>query len=100
MKRLLSLVVLFALVGCASVKPCPPCVPEIEIVESKVPVYECPAPAVLPELALPPWPILGDTPTEEELKEWYIKVEETYRVRFAILIDYIKALQTQLDGYR
>jgi hypothetical protein len=83
--------------GCASR---PPVVPPATYVDNPLPVYSCPEPPPLTPPALPPWPLLPDNPTEDEIKTWYVEVAKTVRVRSALQSAELDARMTYLDAYR
>ena len=88
---LLSLV--FSCIGCTSVKACPECIPEIQTVEVKIPVYSCPPTEELPPLVLPAWPVLPEEADEGQLKEFYANCVATLHARERTLTEYIGLLQ-------
>ena len=91
--------------GCASVKKCPECIPETEIVEVLKPVRSCPAPPDIPELELPEYPeppdIMGlsDKELEKSMKDWYAEVVATVKSREALFQARIDLLRQILDSY-
>jgi hypothetical protein len=92
----LLLLIAFSL-GCSS---CPPCSPEHTVVDNQLPIYYCPSPPELPPLVLPPWPVLPDNPTSEEIKTWYIDMATTVKAWISILSDRSETLDGMLDAYR
>ena len=91
---LLSLV--FSCIGCTSVKACPECIPEIQTVEVKIPVYSCPPTEELPPLVLPAWPVLPEGADEGQLKAFYVDCVATLRARESTLIEYIELVKANL----
>ena len=87
---------LISLLGCSSVKACPECIPEIQTVEVKVPVYSCPPTEELPPLVLPAWPVLPTEADEGQLKEFYSDCVATLHARERALEDYIEMLKANL----
>lgn len=88
---------LISTLGCRSVKHCPECIPEIQTVEVKVPVYSCPPTEELPPLVLPAWPELPEGASEEQLKEFYSDCVATLRAREKALEDYIELIKGYLN---
>ena len=91
---------LVSCLGCATVKPCPPCIPEVETITVKVPVLSCPEPEILPTLEYPDWPEVPYGGSEEDLKAWYADIAATLHARERILLERIEALELLLDSYR
>ena len=92
----LLLSIVFSCIGCTSVKACPDCIPEIQTVEVKIPVYSCPPTEELPPLVLPAWPILPEGADEGQLKAFYIDCVATLRTRERTLIEYIELVKANL----
>ena len=88
--------VLFSCIGCTSVKACPECIPEIQTVEVKIPVYSCPPTEELPPLVLPAWPVLPEGADEGQLKAFYVDCVATLRARERVLREYVDMLKSQL----
>ena len=88
---------LISLLGCSSVKACPECIPEIQTVEVKVPVYSCPPTEELPPLVLPAWPVLPTEADEGQLKEFYSDCVATLHARERALLEYIELVKANLQ---
>jgi len=91
----LSLV--FSCLGCTSVKACPECIPEVQTVEVKIPVYSCPPTEDLPPLVLPAWPVLPEGADEGQLKEFYSDCVATLHARERALLEYIELVKANLQ---
>jgi len=88
---------LISLLGCSSVKACPECIPEIQTIEVKVPVYSCPPTEELPPLVLPAWPVLPEGASEDQLKEFYSDCVATLHARERALLEYIELVKANLQ---
>ena len=95
----LLLSIVFSCIGCASVKACPECIPEIQTVEVKIPVYSCPPTEELPPLVLPAWPVLPEGAGEGQLKDFYSDCVATLRARERVLREYIELLKGYIVSY-
>ena len=87
---------LISLLGCSSVKACPECIPEIQTIEVKVPVYSCPPTEELPPLVLPAWPVLPTEADEGQLKAFYVDCVATLHARERALLEYIELVKANL----
>ena len=94
---LLLLFVVFSCIGCSTIKECPECVPEIKIVEVKVPVLSCPDVPEIPPLVLPSYPELPPDASEGSIKDWYAEMSTTVKLREAILTERILLLRKILS---
>ena len=88
---------LISLLGCSSVKACPECIPEIQTIEVKVPVYSCPPTEELPPLVLPAWPVLPEGADEGQLKAFYVDCVATLHARERALLEYIELVKANLQ---
>ena len=95
----IALVSIGSCLGCATTK-CPPCVPEREIIEVKVPVPLCEPPPVLPILEYPDWPSLEQGASEDEIKAFYAACVATLNAREMIMLERIRDLEAVLESYR
>lgn len=100
MKRIVTICAFVVIILSAACSTCPPCVPTHEVTEVRVPVYYCPDPPVLEAITLPPWPVLADNPTPDEIKEWYIAMQATVKLREAVCAADGVACREYLDSYR
>ena len=95
----LAVIIMLLSAGCATT--CPPCIPKVETVEVKVPVYSCPSPEELPLLDLPSLPpVPQDGASESEIKAWYAQMVSAVKARQQILLNRIQLLEEFLDRYR
>ena len=92
-----ALSLMFSCLGCSSVKACPDCIPEIQTVEVKVPVYSCPPTEELPPLVLPAWPVLPAEVDEGQLKAFYVDCVATLHARERALLEYIELVKANLQ---
>jgi len=95
---ILCAIIMFLSMGCATT--CPPCQPEIQTVEVKVPVYSCPEAPEVPPLLLPGFPVLQDAATESETKAWYAEMVSVVEQTRDLLLQRIDLLEEMLDRYR
>lgn len=98
--HLYPIFLLLLLVSCASTPECPPCNPEIELVDKPMPYPVVILITPLDSLALPEvpqWP--GPDATEEEKVEAAIAIGETREEREAILIGRDKAWTLKVEEH-
>ena len=90
---------LVSCLGCATTK-CPPCIPEVEIVEVLTPVLSCPPPPAIPSLSMPEWPEVPTAATADSIKAFYADVVSTLKARERILLERLEVLEKILGSYR
>ena len=90
---------IFSCLGCASTTPCPPCIPETEVVTVVAPVLACPPPPSFPTLTIPEWPTVPSSATADSTKAFYADVAATIRARERILRERLLILELALDTY-